>query len=170
MSELRNKQIEWATAVIEQDAEGDSIGSAAKIILCELAAANKALAEAKLAADITMTAFDTLEEKFKAACLTNPIGLLNNICAALEKQKNDNPYLAEAWDQLMAENDELRVAKKKAEIEAAALQKDYNELIIQVGNCHLGETRHETALRYIKNAEKRSSTQEAVANSIKEKK
>ena len=37
--------------------------------------------------------------------------------------------------------------------EIAALRKDYQELIYAVGNKWPGETRHQTALRYIYNAE-----------------
>jgi len=39
----------------------------------------------------------------------------------------------------------------------AALKRDYNELIMAVANKHEGETRHQTALRYILEAEQGSS-------------
>lgn len=34
---------------------------------------------------------------------------LHNLCDWLEKQKHDSPYSAEAWDELQAENDRLRI-------------------------------------------------------------
>ena len=37
------------------------------------------------------------------------------------------------------------------------VQRQYNELLYQVGKCFPNETRHETALRYLKNAEKISN-------------
>lgn len=58
---------------------------------------------------------------------------------------------AEQFDALMvemlAENDRLR--------------KLYDELIMEVATKHPGESRHETALRYIRSAENRSSHCEA---------
>jgi len=46
---------------------------------------------------------------------------------------------------------------KAAISEHAALKRDYNELIMAVANKHEGETRHQTALRYILEAEQGSS-------------
>jgi len=40
----------------------------------------------------------------------------------------------------------------------------YNELILAVGNKHEGETRHQTALRYIKQAEESVGLGEPVSN------
>jgi len=47
------------------------------------------------------------------------------------------------------------VAQLEAEVER--LRKQYNELILAVGYKHEGETRHETALRYILEAEQGSN-------------
>ena len=53
---------------------------------------------------------------------------------------------------LVDERDQL-----KAELEAARAK--YHELIFQVGIVHPGETRHETALRYLRQAEDIKNTQ-----------
>ena len=49
--------------------------------------------------------------------------------------------------------DEIRTTAYNKGVEVG--KKDYNELIMAVGNKFDGETRHETALRYIKQAEQR---------------
>lgn len=38
---------------------------------------------------------------------------LHKLCDFLEKQKNESPYSAESWDELQAENDNLRAEIKK---------------------------------------------------------
>ena len=43
------------------------------------------------------------------------------------------------------------------------LERNYNELIMAVGNTYRDETRHETALRYIRNAERVSEESKAKA-------
>ena len=49
---------------------------------------------------------------------------------------------------------DARVAEAKVDAEELArLKLLYNELLYAVGNKHLGETRHQTALRYIQQAE-----------------
>lgn len=45
-----------------------------------------------------------------------------------------------------------------------AERKEYDELILAVGNKHKGETRHQTALRYIQDAEKSSGEAEEIKN------
>jgi len=45
------------------------------------------------------------------------------------------------------------IAMIAAEAELDALRENYNDLIMQVMNKHPDETRHETAKRYIQNAE-----------------
>jgi len=49
----------------------------------------------------------------------DPTTRLHNICAALEEDKGNSPYTAEAWDQLDAENQNLRrtLAAKLSELE-----------------------------------------------------
>ena len=44
--------------------------------------------------------------------------------------------------------------KDKLQSEHAEIQKKYNELLHAVGRKYPNESRHETALKYIKNAEK----------------
>jgi hypothetical protein len=46
--------------------------------------------------------------------------------------------------------------KEQAQKEMREIKDKYQELILAVENKHQGETRHQTALRYIKNAEKSS--------------
>jgi len=55
---------------------------------------------------------------------------------------NDNPLLITIGQQA----DEITRLKDEV--------KKYHELIMEVANKYPGETRHETALRYIRNAEK----------------
>jgi hypothetical protein len=47
--------------------------------------------------------------------------------------------------------------RQNAEAELARVSKEYNELIYAVGMKHQGETRHQTALRYIREHENRDS-------------
>ena len=54
-----------------------------------------------------------------------------------------------AWGALADEVDKLEEENEK-------LEKKYYELIYAVASKHLGETRHDTALRYIQTAEKGS--------------
>lgn len=56
----------------------------------------------------------------------------------------------------------LLARAEEAEGQLQALQRDYHELILAVGNKYPGESRHETALRYIRRAEQPSG--EAKAN------
>ena len=49
---------------------------------------------------------------------------------------------------------------------AGEMDKKYHELIFAVGNCYSGESRHETALRYIREAEKGSTTSECNSNAV----
>jgi len=49
---------------------------------------------------------------------------------------------------------DLNINVRKLEDVNKQLQLKYSELIMAVGNKYKGETRHETALRYIKNAER----------------
>jgi hypothetical protein len=84
------------------------------------------------------------------------------ICGILREMKE--------WDALCAFQDGIREqktklraaledqpdARKAGEEMVAELQRKYNELIFAVGNKHPGETRHETALRYIQQAEEPS--------------
>ena len=65
------------------------------------------------------------------------------------------------------------IFKRRAELaeqqlaECRKVQQDYGELIMAVGNKYLLETRHQTALRYIKNAEDRFNSPDSCAkNSV----
>ena len=55
--------------------------------------------------------------------------------------------------ELEAERDALRGALKAEGNENKRLRAQYNDLLIRVGNKYPGETRHETARRYIEQAE-----------------
>lgn len=61
-------------------------------------------------------------------------------------------FLHQIYDQAKAEQRE----------EDAKVEEKYNELIMAVGNKYPGETRHKTALRYIKNAENSNHTATAI--------
>lgn len=54
--------------------------------------------------------------------------------------------------------------KDKELAEAADLRAKYNELLMAVGRKHEGETRHQTALRYIRQAEEVNITAEAAGD------
>jgi len=63
---------------------------------------------------------------------------------------------------ICSENTEERFTKLTNELAQALskpvkLPEEYNELILAIGNKYPNETRHQTALRYIKQAEKNSS-------------
>ena len=47
---------------------------------------------------------------------------LHRLCDFLEKQKHDSPYSAESWDELQAENNQLRT-------ELAILRKEREQLV-----------------------------------------
>lgn len=57
----------------------------------------------------------------------------------------------------------LMLRAEKAESELAELREKYNELLLQVGNVYEGETRHETALRYLRSCENQTGVGAAVA-------
>ena len=57
---------------------------------------------------------------------------------------------------------EIQVAEAQADAaELERLREKYNELIFAVGMKYPGETRHETAMRYIKKAEEPAATAQA---------
>jgi hypothetical protein len=63
---------------------------------------------------------------------------------------------------IKAQRDQLR-----DDIEARKWEGLYADLLMQVGNKHPGETRHQTALRYLKAAEKPSGEFDAPQQEIK---
>ena len=60
-----------------------------------------------------------------------------------------------------AELETLRTGYAAARLEIESLREKYNELIFAVGMKYPGETRHETAMRYIKKAEEPAATAQA---------
>ena len=66
--------------------------------------------------------------------------------AERDRLKADNPRM-DLLIEMDRQNNELRARH-------AALVEKYNELLYSVGNKYPNESRHETALRYIRNAEK----------------
>lgn len=67
---------------------------------------------------------------------------------------------------------EIRTFAKRIEAaharEVGELQAKYNELLLSVGNKYPGESRHETALRYIKQAETTDSPDAAMSTPTRE--
>ncbi len=76
----------------------------------------------------------------------NIIDLLAREKEQLTKQVEDGRYAYSV----------IKECNRELEEENVVLKKDYYELIMAVGNKYEGETRHETALRYIFDAEKGS--------------
>lgn len=74
--------------------------------------------------------------------------------------------LQEASRLLSVAVEDLQTEPVDAALEYAKLLSLYHQLIFSVGNCYPGETRHETALKYILQAEQ--SSDEAKSASEKE--
>lgn len=60
------------------------------------------------AAAIVERALDKLAEQMRKERSTSAVGRLHNLCDALRYDKEHSPYSVEAWDELTAENDNLR--------------------------------------------------------------
>ena len=93
--------------------------------------------------------------------LTNPQAILRHN-SRLQKENNQlEERLQKAEADLLYEIDKgFGLAKKVCETQdrLKAVEKSYNELIFAVSQKFLGETRHETALRYILEREMPSNT------------
>ena len=74
--------------------------------------------------------------------------------AATHRIDRDNPYWTVALADVYAAVDREITGRERAE----QAERSYCELLYAVGNKYPGETRHETALRYIRNAERGSDT------------
>ncbi len=71
-------------------------------------------------------------------------------------------YQKTAWETIID-------ALQQAEARAVAAEARYHELLLSVGNAYPGETRHETALRYIRSAESQDNPPDTAQEANKEK-
>ena len=92
-------------------------------------------------------------EQAQAICLA-----INGAQRRLREAEAENKRILELHKGLMAEADRrLEAAERRVEREETDWSKLYHELLYAVGNKYPGETRHQTALRYIQNAERGSN-------------
>jgi len=80
----------------------------------------------------------------------------NTLQSRIKQLETGYDTLRTTTNRLMSERDALRARVEELEADRERLEVTsarYNELIFQVGNKYQDETRHETAIRYIRSAE-----------------
>lgn len=100
---------------------------------------------------------DTAPIKAEAESLRKLVNETNERAATEKKELSDT--LSEKQSEILGLREEVKDARSKvatAAAEIGMLQSSYNELIMAVENKYDGETRHQTALRFIRDSQKSS--------------